>query len=263
MEKVTQHPYDMQLIPARLFTVNRAYQREAQAKEISDIVSNFDYHLIRPVKAVKRDGMYYVWDGQQTATALYQKFGPEYLVPCLVYNDISSSKEEASLLVRGNTGTGGGKKLTPNQVWDAILWSDDPTALKINSIVNSHGYYMGYSKRQKNTCAIKAVDAVQRSYKALTQDQFSTVFRVIRGAWGDDPDGVSANIISGLTRFIKVYDGRFDEQNLIRRLSKHPPVEIIRNGRASFCKGDAKWAREILEVYNNGTRTNRLPDLFA
>jgi hypothetical protein len=70
MKEIIQHPYSFELIPARLFTVNRNYQRDAQNKEINDIIANFDYHLVNPVKAVKRDGLYYIWDGQQTATAL-------------------------------------------------------------------------------------------------------------------------------------------------------------------------------------------------
>lgn len=262
MSETVLHPYDMQLIPARLFTVNRNYQREEKKKEISDIISNFDYHLVNPVKAVKRDGRYYIWDGQQTATALYSKFGAEYLIPTLVYSDIETSKDEAVLLVSGNTGTGGGKKLTPNEIWDAILWADDPTALRINEIANSHGFNMGSKKKQK-TQSINAVDAVQKMYKVLTEKQFDAMLRIIRAAWDGDPDSVTKPIIRGMAKFIRVYDGKYDEKNLIRRLSKKSPKEIIRNGRASFSKGDAKWAREILEIYNSGTSTNRLPDLFG
>lgn len=262
MKETVSHPYDFQLIPARLFTVNRNYQRDAQNKEIKDIISNFDYHLVNPVKAVKRDGYYYIWNGQQTAAALYAKYGEEYLIPTLVYYDIDNSKDEAKLLVAGNTGTGGGKKLTPNQIWIATLWADDPTALHINEVATAHGFNMGNGKKRK-TRSITAVSAVQNAYKALTESQFNAMFRIISGAWNGDPDSVTAPIIRGMARFIRAYDGKFDEKNLTRRLSKHHPIEIVRNGRASFCKGDAKWAREILSIYNNGTTTNRLPDLFA
>lgn len=263
MKETTSHPYDFQLIPARLFTVNRNYQRDAQSKEINDIIANFDYHLVNPVKAVQRDGLYYVWNGQQTVTALYQKFGADYLVPTLVYYDIDSSKEEARLLVDGNTGTGGGKKLTPGQIWDAILWADDPTAVRINEIAKSHGFHLGGVSRHRKTKCIAAVNSVQKAYKNLTEDQFAAMFRIIDGAWHGDGDSITAPIIHGVARFIKTYDGKFDEKNLIRRLSKHSPLEIIRNGRASFYKGDAKFAREIFAIYNNGTTTNRLPDLFG
>lgn len=261
--KTNSHAYDMQLIPARLFTVNRNYQRDAQSKEINDIIANFDYHLVNPVKAVKRDGLYYIWDGQQTASALYAKFGEEYLVPTMVYYDIDTSKEEARLLVNSNTGTGAGKKLTPGQIWDAILWADDPTALHINEIASSHGFHMGNVTKHRKTRAISAVGAVQKVYKTLTEEQFNAMFRIIRGAWDGDPDSVTAPIIYGMARFIKTYNGKFDEKNLIRRLSKHPAIEIIRNGKASYYKGDAKWAREIFAIYNLGTTTNRLPDLFG
>lgn len=262
-KNVAAHPYDMQLIPARLFTVNRNYQREAKTKLINTIITNFDYHLVNPVKAVKRDGFYYIWDGQQTASALYTKFGAEYLVPALIYTDIDTSQEEARLLVDGNTGTGGGKKLTPNEVWDALIWADDPTAVRINDIAKEYGFNMGSGKKAKKECTISAVDSVQKVYKTLTEEQFKSLLRIIRQAWGGDSDSVTANIIKGMARFIRAYDGKFNEGNLIRRLSKHSPLEIVRNGRASFCKGDAKWAREILEIYNNGTSVNRLPDLFG
>lgn len=260
---VVSHHYDFQLVPARLLTVNRNYQRDAKAREINKIIANFDYHKVNCVKTVRRDGLYYICDGQQTATALYQKFGPDYLVPCFVYSDIDTSKEEARLLVETNTDIGLGVKLTPNEIWDALLWADDETATKINQIAESHGFSMGSGKKQKHTNHIYAVNAVQSIYKILTEEQFNAVFRIIKGAWGADRDATNGYIIKGLARFVRTYDGKYNETNLIRRLSKHSPLEIIRNGRASFCKGDAKWAREILEIYNNGTSTNRLPDLFA
>ena len=49
------HPYDMRLIPAKLLTVNKCYQRPEQKKEIRSIISEFDYHLVNAVKVVKRD----------------------------------------------------------------------------------------------------------------------------------------------------------------------------------------------------------------
>lgn len=263
MKETIQHPYSFELIPARLITVNRNYQREAQNAEINKIISDFDYHLVNCVKVVKRDGFYYAWDGQQTATALFTKFGAEYLIPCLVYYDIDTSKEEAVLLVRGNTNGGAGKKLTALQIWKALIWAEDPTALHINKVLGANGFHVGKCGSNTPKFTVSAIGAIQTAYKILTEQQFNQMLRVIKGAWGGSPDSVSSTIIKALSRFIKTYDGKFNEQNLVRRLSKHAPIEIIRNGRTSLCKGDTKWAREILAVYNSGTSTNRLPDLFA
>lgn len=262
MKETVQHPYSFELIPARLITVNRNYQREAQNAEINRIVSEFDYHLVNPVKVVKRDGFYYAWNGQQTATALFTKFGSEYLVPCLVYYDIDTSKEEAVLLVRGNTNGGAGKKLTALQIWKALIWAEDPTAIHINTVLRENGFHVGKCGSNTPRFTVSAIAAVQSAYKTLTEKQFIQMLRIIKGAWNGAPDSVSSTIISAVSRFIKTYDGKFDEKKLIQRLSKRAPVEIIRNGRASLCKGDAKWAREILAAYNNGTSVNRLPDLF-
>lgn len=263
MKETVSHPYDFKLIPARLITVNRAYQRDAKDREINGIISKFDYHLVNPVKVVKRDGFYYAWNGQQTATALFTKFGKEYLVPCLVYYDIDTSKEEAMLLVGCNTGGGVGKKLTALEIWKALVWADDETALKIKKTLDDNGFRVSSGGGHPSKYTISAIGAIQSAYKTLTEKQFLQMLRIIKEAWGGNADSLSSTIIKAVTRFIKTYDGKFNEQNLIRRLSKKAPVEIIRNGRASLCKGDAKWAREILAIYNNGTSTNRLPDVFS
>lgn len=262
MKETISHPYDFQLIPARLITVNRNYQRKANGGLIKSIVSKFDYHLVNPVKVVRRDGYYYAWDGQQTATACYTKFGKEYLVPCLVYDDIDTSKEEAMLLVGGNTNGGAGKKLTALEIWKALVWGEDETALKIQKVLEDNGFRVS-SGAKGSKYSICAIGAFQNAYKTLTEKQFLQMLRIVKEAWNGDPDSLSATIVKAVTRFIKTYDGKFNEQNLIRRLSKKAPIEIIRNGRTSLCKGDAKWAREILAIYNNGTTVNRLPDLFA
>ena len=263
MKEVAKHPYSFELVPARLLTVNRGYQRDAKSAEINGIVANFDYHLVNPVKTVKRDGYYYIWDGQQTATALHTKFGAEYLVPCLVYYDIDTSKEEAMLLVGGNTNGGRGKKLTPLEIWKALIWADDPTSLHIKQILDEVGISVttGGARRAKYTTS--SVGAIRYAYKVLTEKQFVQMLNIIKSAWGGDTDSLSATVIKAVTKFVKVYDGKYDERNLVRRLSKHAPIEIIRNGRASLSKGDTKWAREILAIYNNGTTVNRLPDIFA
>ena len=263
MKECTKHPYSFELIPARLITVNRSYQRNAQSVEINKIIRDFDYHLVNPVKVVKRDRFYYAWDGQQTALALLAKFGNEYLVPCLVYYDINKSQEEAILLVRCNTNGGAGKKLSALEIWKAMIWADDPTAVHINKLLTDNGYRVYVGGKGKPKYAISAIGAVQNAYKTLTEKQFITMLRIISGAWGGEPDSLTSTIINATARFIKTYDGKYDEQNLIRRLSKHAPIEIIRNGRASLCKGDAKWAREILAIYNKGASSNRLPDVFA
>lgn len=259
--KVVAHPYDMRTIPARMLTINRCYQRPEQKKEIRDIIANFDYHIINPVKVCKRDGLYHVWDGQQTATALFQKFGEDYLVPCMIYYDVETPMDEAVLLVKTNTGTGRGKKLTQGQIWDAKRFADDPKTKEIDKIAAEYNFRIGSGHNRGRT--INAVSALVKGFDSLSRDQFSAMLRIISGAWGDDANGINAGILKGMARFIKTYDGMFDETNLIRRLSRKSPIVILRNASLSNAKGDAKWAREILAIYNNGTTSNRLPDMFA
>lgn len=98
MEKeVVKHPYQFVKIPVGRINVNHLYQRGEVPSTIKEIIGNFDYHKVNPIKCVFRDGNYWTFDGQNTAIGLTMLFGAKYEAPVMLYNDVLSAEEEAKL----------------------------------------------------------------------------------------------------------------------------------------------------------------------
>ena len=55
-----------ELIPISELICNQKYQRELSQKQVTRTADNFDPFQINPVKVSRRDGSYYVINGQHT-----------------------------------------------------------------------------------------------------------------------------------------------------------------------------------------------------
>lgn len=246
------------LIPAKDIEVNRLYQRETCNAEINKMIRNFDYHNVNPVKVVYRDGKYRAVDGQHTTIVLRAKFGDNFRVPCLVFDDIPTWCEEAVLFETCNT-TARGKKVTTAEVWKSRLNRGEPVATEIARICKTEGapivLYGGHNK------GIRALNALETIYNGLGEKLFTEVIRILKNAWNCEQYSFDAQMLKGMAKFVETYYGKYNRTQLIKKLAKQPPENILRAGKASVASGSAKYAREILNVYNSGkTSENRLPD---
>lgn len=259
MEKVTSHPYNFQLIPAAQINVNRLYQRELNRSEIKDIVNNFDYRLVNPVKVVWNHNEWYAIDGQHSAVALRAKFGDDYLVPCLVYEDVDGWTEEAELFEKTNNPKMR-KALSTIGNWKSRLFREEEKATKIKKVCDHYGLKIPTGKGNKGNGWVMALNALERVFDSLPEADFDQVLYIITAAWGGKKESLTAPILNGMALFVKVYKGEYNRSALINRLKKTDPMLIIRAGKASAAQGHTKYAREILNVYNKGTSANRLVD---
>jgi len=103
--------------------------------------------------------------------------------------------------------------------------------------------------------------AVAKAYKIFTESTLAgyiQVLEIIRSAWNGEPDSLRAEILGGISYFQNLYDGEFDSNALAMRLLKVSPMKIIRDGKANALKGDARYAKEIFDIYNKNTRVNKL-----
>ena len=165
MEKVTSHPYNFQLIPAAQINVNRLYQRDANRSVIKTIVNNFDYRLVNPVKVVWNHNEWYAFDGQHTATSLRAKFGDDYLVPCLVYEDVDGWFEEAKLFEDGNKRSS--HKALPIIVeWKSRLFRGEEKAVKIKKVCERYGLKILIGREN----VVKVMDNSTLIFKSIIQN---------------------------------------------------------------------------------------------
>jgi len=259
MEKVTSHPYNFQLIPAAQINTNTLYQREINNAEIKNIVNNFDYRQVNCAKVVWNHNEWYAFDGQHTVTALRAKFGDDYLVPCLVYEDVDGWFEEAKLFEEANS-RGSHKPITVAQNWKSRLFRSEQKATKIKSVCERYGLRIPTGKGNTGNGWIMAPAALEKIYDNLDPAQFDQVLYIISSAWKGKKDSLVAPMLNGMALFVKTYWNEYNRASLIKRLSNTEPIVILRAGRASQSNGHSKYAREILNVYNKGTSANRLVD---
>lgn len=249
--KTDNHPYEFKLIKAGFITVNHAYQRGRQYV-VKNIIENFDYRLVDPVKVVCRNGEYYAWDGQQTTTALREMFGNSYLVPCMIYRDVPTAKEEAILFENKNDRKAR-SPVSDRDLWKSKISRGDISTKRILEICGNYGYDVFYANK-KHGKTVRALHAVGKIYKFLGDEKFGELFSVLRETWYGNENALKANMLYGLALFIDCYHGKYDRERLVSKLKDKTPEGILAAATASAAVGNIKYAREILNVYNNHAR---------
>lgn len=259
MSKVNSHPYKFMLIPAGQIKVNHLYQRPQDNPRIKRMAAKFDWHLVNPVKVVWRNNEWEALDGQHTSLMLRYKFGDDYLVPCLVYEDLADWFEQAKVFIKTND-RDLRKVLGLRDEWKALLFSNDEKAVQMKTVCERYGLKIPTARGEHGNGWVSAVSALEKVYDDMDKTMFDQFMLILTSAWHGEQKSLTAPIINGLARFMKTYYGEYNRANLIHRLSKTDPSLIVRAGKASAAQGHTKYAREILNVYNSNTRSGRLPD---
>lgn len=260
MNKVVSHPYKFQLIPVGQINVNRLYQRPTKPDTIKHIVNEFDWHNVNPIKVVWNHEEWYAFDGQHTSVGLRILFGDDYLAPCLVYEDVDGWFEEAELFEKGNKRTSH-KATSIIDEWHSRLFRGEPKATKIKTMCANYKLRVPTETGNHGDGCIMALSALEKNFDSMKPEQFDQLLFILTAAWGGAKDSLNASILNGLGMFIRVYWNEYNRKNLIKRLRDNGPASnILRAGKASVAQGHAKYAREILNIYNKNTTTGRLPD---
>lgn len=248
------HPYEFKLIKAREINVDPTYQRDEKKKMVKEIVRNFDYHKVNPVKVVLRnDRQYYAFDGQQTTIGLRSKFGDNYLIPCMVYYDVPTWADEADLF-EGTNKKGAKCPVSTKELWKSRLARGEEKAVKIQRIAERYGLIVRANTSGSAKGQIKALNTIDKLFDAYGEDVFEEAISIVAAAWSGDPESLSAPILHGIAIFVNAFKGEYDRGRLIQKLNKKSPQVIIQAGKMSGARNNTKFAREILAIYNSNIR---------
>lgn len=254
-----RHPYEFKLVKAGEICINPLYQRKAQTALINDIVNNFDYHQVNPVKVVFRDGQYWAFDGQQTTAGLYTKFGEEYLVPCMVYYDIPTWIDEAKLFEQINLKTAR-KAVNIAELWKSRQNRNDEKTMDINAILEENGLRSGSHGKG----AVRCLETLDKIWDKYGRDIFAETIQNLASAFDGDPDSLLAPMLMGMAIFVNQYrvDG-YDRKKLVSSLHRVGARMILKDGMGRIESGRKKYADAIRAVYNASCRgnNNRLPPI--
>lgn len=85
--------FHIENIVASEICVDPSYMQNISKKHVKRLIDHWDDKLVAPPKVSKRNGKYFVFDGQHTIEAIKEKYGEATAITCLVY-DLASPQDE-------------------------------------------------------------------------------------------------------------------------------------------------------------------------
>ena len=124
-----------ELVPIKDLVSNQEYQRNLSMNHVKKAVEEFDLNQINPIKVSRRDGVYYVFNGQHTAEIVAMASGSrDTPVWCMIYDDLEYV-EEADIFANQMRNV---KSLQPCEIFKANCEAGNDKALIIKSLVESY-----------------------------------------------------------------------------------------------------------------------------
>lgn len=233
--------------------ISPAAQRDVNTARVNKIVDSLDMERLGTLTVSSRDGFYWLIDGQHRYTALKEFFGEgyeEWEVTAWTYFDLTEDQEAEKFLQHNEVLAVSAYDRYKVGVTAGRLLEND-----VDRIVRSLGLKVA---RAQSHGSISAVTALTSVYKKHGPRGLVGTLHTIREAFGDR--GFESVIISGLALFRGRYDGRIDDERLIKKLNATSGgVKGILN-RAALIRENVGQpvpscvAAAITEVYNAGLR---------
>lgn len=232
-------------------------QRDLRPHMAEKIASDFDPDKLGVPVVNKRDGRYWVIDGQHRIEALKIIGYDDQMIECQVYEGLDE-KAEAEMFLGLNT------KLSMSALdkFMVALTAQRRRELSIARSVEREGMTVGYGKNN-----ISAVGALGKVYDMAGADRLSAALRLLRDSYGDA--AMRAELIEGMGLVTHRYNGQLTEETAVQKLSAMhggmsgllTKAEVVRRqvGRPkAHCVAAA-----IVETINSGRGGKKLPDWWS
>lgn len=252
--------FEYKQISSKCILSEPSYQRSIDFSRVKKIVSNFNPNLVNPIKVSFRDGKYYVFDGQHTLKALVARNGnKDLMVDCKVYYDMTL-EDEARLFAEQN---GIARVVESNQKLASLYVAKDIDVIEFKETVESVNIRCSFKKTGGHSpWAIACYKCLFDIYMKHGKSHTIELLKTITETWNGEPQSLRKEIIVGMNLFIVTYKGEYQRKILVKKLNAVSPITIIRDGKAVLTGGNKRFARQILNIYNRNTSTNRLEDKF-
>lgn len=242
--------------------IDDLYQRDVDPKRLMRMVKDYDPCLTNTVKVSRRDGKYYVFDGQHTISMLkaVKAKGNDTTVDCKVFHGLTRL-DEMELFVAQN---GISSPVSTIAKYRALYNFGDKDVCGMVKAAAEAGVKVDFKPGPASFKCV-AVSTLMKTYLSMPYQEFVDMLLVLGKAWNGIPESFSAEILNGMCAFYKTYAGRFTNVNLVKSLKRVLPVQIVREGKSigATRSSSAAYARIILRVYNTNRTTNRLADELA
>ncbi len=232
-----------ELVPIKDLVSNQEYQRALSMNHVKKAVEDFDLNQINPIKVSRRDGVYYVFNGQHTAEIIAMVSGSrDTPVWCMIYDDLCY-EHEADIFANQMKYV---KPLVPYEIFTANLEAGNDDELMIRDLVESYGLTIGSTKAPGVICAVSTLESI---YKKYGYHVLNRVLMLCIGTWEGDTNSFSANILNAVARLVVIYGESLSDELFKEKLGVISVKQLQRKAkdRRPGCMG---YAEAMILEYN-------------
>ncbi len=238
-----------ELVPIRDLVSNQEYQRTLSMNHVKKAVEEFDLNQINPIKVSRRNGVYYVFNGQHTAEIVAMASGSrDTPVWCMIYDDLEYV-EEADIFANQMKNV---KALQPCEIFKANCEAGNDKALIIKGLVESYDLKINAAAIPGT---IAAVSTLEKIYDRYGYDVLNRVLNLIVITWEGENKSYSSNILNGVTRLVTAYEDKLKDEVFKDKLGGMSIKELSRTAKERRA-GALGYAEVMLLAYN---KRNKAP----
>lgn len=224
------------------------YNRPVENSTARRMAKAFNPNLVGTLIVSKRDGSYYIIDGQHRAQAAL--LCGVKMLPCLVHEGLSYS-EEADLFVKTN------RERKPLQAFDYVKGlheAKDETVTNLYSAAKDAGFQISKQSGRNRIPAVRSALSVVEKYGCRV---FVETLSVLKNAWDGDPISLSGEMILGTSILLNAFGTKIDRERVSHKLQSVTPERVLAEADNDPNGGPKKnrVARVLLKYYNKNMQT--------
>lgn len=224
------------------------YQRALSMPTVKKMADEFDKNKLGTITVSKRDGKYFVVDGQHRVV-LAKTLEIKGLM-ALVYEGLTY-EEEAELFNSLNNAHGEQRRLTRADIFKASVEAKETTEVDIKNIVESLGFKITRKSRDNSIGAIASVTKVYRKYGG---QGLYDILELLKKTWNGERYSLNNKMIEGAAEFLNIYfnEPHFSTKTFINQLSKIAPVKVVREANEDNTTNNTKvkMMNTLFRYYN-------------
>lgn len=256
-------PCRIEYLRAQDLQIDYRYQRHQSIAKIERIVQGFDGDAMGILLVSQRpDGSYWVMDGGHRLKAVLERFGPDVLVPCMVYTDIEWDRE-SSVFFKVNSERG---PVTTSARFRAAYGGNDPEVRQIASVLDGLSieypwFSRGRAEASPNT--IYCWVTLQQIYRREDISYLRDLLQLIQQTWEGEGESFHGLIVKAVDHLYRCHrsDDAWDNEEFVRRLRAHHPYQLRREAEIKTRRlPHLRIAEAMHEIYNKSKRIHRLDE---
>jgi hypothetical protein len=230
-------------------------QREYRPSDAKRIADGYDPEKLGFFEVSKRDGRYYVVDGQHRrgALLLLEKDDP---VPCVVTIGVDQAHDAKKFVARNIDN----RRATGIDGYRVKLTAGDPETVEVQKVLDAFDLKVNYSMGEND---ISAVSALYTIHRRGGPELLVRTLGLIEATWGRERAGREASILRGVAYILEKKGNVLDTDSFVTKVQKDSTagrvLGLARSQRAVTRK--SMWlqvAVVLIEIYNTKRSSQRI-----